>query len=321
MKIEKITNNKTIEMKDYFGFNLRGKDFFPIWIIFYLIFIVPYVILAIKIQNIPPAEVPSLMIFICLFLLILVGFFISFYLTRIVIENITYKNTPITFNGNFSQYVWLVLKGIFLSIITLFVYVAWFVRDIYRFFVNNSSYKNEPFVFQGKGRDLFLIIIVTALIPIIVLTIVMARIFILTPGELSTSYRIIYQIVIWLICIPYMYSTYKWMINIDFKNYKIRWETELVPSCKKIALEILLSILTIGIYFPMAMIKLYAYFAERTIAQSGDVKRRFGFEPDNINDFLFIWSQMLLTIITIGIYAPWAISKIGTRILKRTYIE
>jgi uncharacterized membrane protein YjgN (DUF898 family) len=308
-------------MKNYFGFNLTGKEFFPIWIIFYLILIVPYVILTIKIQNIPPAEVPSLTIFICLFLLILVAFFISFYLTRISIENITYKDTQITFNGKFRQFVGLVLKGILLSIITLFVYAAWFVKDIYRFFVNDSSYKNEPFVFQGKGKDLFLIIIVTLLIPIIVLTIIMARIFTLTPGEVSTSYMIINQIVIWLICIPYMYSFYKWMINIDFKNYKIRWETELVPSCKKIALEILLSIITIGIYFPMAMIKLYAYFAERTIAQSGDVKRRFGFETDYVNDFKFIWGQMLLTIITIGIYAPWAISKIGTRILKRTYIE
>ena len=76
-----------------------------------------------------------------------------------------------------------------------------------------------------------------------------------------------------------------------------------------------------GIYIPMAMIKLYAYFTEKTIAQSEEGIRRFGFETDNLNDFLFIWGQTLLTIITLGIYYPWSISKIGKRILSRTYLE
>jgi len=111
------------------------------------------------------------------------------------------------------------------------------------------------------------------------------------------------------------------MVNIDYKNYNIQWETKFWNSCGKLALEILLSIITIGIYFPMAMLKLYKYFIERTIAQSGDIKRKFGFDADNINDFLFIWGQILLTIITIGIYSPWSLSKIGTRILNRTYLE
>lgn len=234
---------------------------------------------------------------------------------------VLYKDNTITFNGKFRQFVGLILKGILLTIITLCVYMPWFIRDIYRFFVNNSSYKNESFVFQSKGSELFFIIIVTLLIPIIVLTVLTVKIFTLTPGEVSTSYMVVNQIVIWIIMIPYVYSVYKWMINIDFKNYKIKWETELVPSCKKIALEVLLSIITVGIYYPMAMIKLYAYFVKRTIAQSGDVKRSFGFETDNTNDFLFIWGQILLTIITIGIYTPWAVCKIGTRILNRTYIE
>jgi len=82
-----------------------------------------------------------------------------------------------------------------------------------------------------------------------------------------------------------------------------------------------LNVITIGIYFPMAMIKLYKYFAERTVAQSGEIKRKFGFETDNLHDFLFIWGQMLLTLITTGIYYPWAINKIGKRILNRTYLE
>lgn len=308
-------------MKNYFGFTLTGKKLLPIWLIFYFLFIAPYVMLIMKMKNIQPGTPPSGMLFIFLFLLIIVAFFITFYLAKIMIENFIYKDKPISFNGKFGKFIGLILGGLLLSIITLGVYMAWFIRNIHRFFVNNSAYDNESFTFQGKGGQLFVILLLTILLPIIVLTIIMTKVFMLNPGHVSESYMIIQQIITWIIMIPYMYFIYKWMVNIDYKNYNIKWETEFWDSCGKLALEILLSIITIGIYSPMAMIKLYAYFTERTIAQSGEVKRKFGFDKDNMNDFLFIWGQILLTIITLGIYYPWSISKIGNRILSRTYIE
>ena len=45
----------------------------------------------------------------------------------------------------------------------------------------------------------------------------------------------------------------------------------------------------------------------------------FGFELEPIPDFLFIWGQTLLAIITLGIYYPWAMAKIGKRVLAKTY--
>jgi len=304
-------------MKNYFGFNLTGKKLLPIWLVFYFLFIVPYAILIIKMKNIQPETSPSVMIFIFLVFLILVAYLISFYLAKIMIEHFLYKEKSISFTGKFGKFVGLILGGLLLSIITLGVYLAWFIRSIYSFFVNNSAYENESFTFQGKGGRLFIILLLTLFLPIFALTIAMTMIY---PGEVSTSYIII-QIITLIIMIPYMYYIYKWMVNIDYKHYNIKWETEFWRSCGKLALEILLSIITIGIYAPMAMIKLYAYFTEKTIAQSNEVKRTFGFDKDNMNDFLFIWGQILLTIITLGIYYPWLISKTGKRILSRTYLE
>lgn len=309
-------------MKNYFGFNLTGKKLLPIWLFFYFLFIAPYVILIMKMKDIQPGTTPSGMIFIFLFLLILVAFFISFYLVKkIMIENFTYKDKPISFNGKFGKFVGLIIGGLLLSIITLGVYMAWFIRSIHRFFVNNSVYENESLNFQGKGGRLFVILLLTIFLPIIVLTIIMTKLMMVNPGHISSNYMIIQQIITWIIMIPYMYFIYKWMVNIDYKDYNIKWETKFWNSCGKIAFEILLSVITIGIYFPMAIIKLYAYFTERTVAQSGEVKRKFGFDTDNINDFLFIWGQTLLTIVTLGVYYPWSISKIGKRILSRTYLE
>ena len=110
------------------------------------------------------------------------------------------------------------------------------------------------------------------------------------------------------------------MVNISYKDYIISWETKFWNSYAKIALEIILSIVTVGIFAPLAMVRLYEYFADKTYAISGDAKLKFGYEIDQLNDFLFIWGQMLLTIITLSIYYPWAYCKIRKRILSKTYL-
>ena len=308
-------------MKNYFGFSLTGKKLLPIWLIYYFLFIVPFIILMTNMKDIQPGTKPSVMTFIFLFLLIIVAFLITFYIVKIIIENFLYKEKPISFNGKFGKFIGLILGGLLLSIITLGIYMAWFIRNLQRFFINNSVLENEPFTFKGKGSRLFVILLLTLFIPIIALTLIMTKVLMLNTGHISTIYMFIQQAITMIIMIPYLYFAYKWMINIDYKNYNIKWETKFWNSCGKLALEIFLSIITIGIYSPMAMIKLYKYFTERTIAQSDEIKRKFGFDTNNTNDFLFIWGQILLTIITLGIYTPWAISKIGKRILSRTYLE
>ena len=123
-----------------------------------------------------------------------------------------------------------------------------------------------------------------------------------------------------IIMIPYMYLMYKWMIDIKYKDYHIKWKTDFFESCGKILVEVLLIMITVGIYMPLAYLKLFKYFSERTIAEKADSSLQFGYELDSKNDFLFIWGQLLLTIITLGIYYPWAYAKIGKRILEKTYV-
>ena len=308
-------------MKNYFGFTLSAKQLLPVWLIFYALFIIPYVLLIFQLKNIQPGTPPSGMIFLYLFLLILAAFSITFYFTKLTIENVQYNNKPITFNGTFGKYFGVMLGGFLLSIITLGIYSPWFIRNICRFFVDNSVYENEPFSFKGKGGKLFLIITFSLLIPIIILSVILAKAFVIVPGQFSLSFFLTQQALVWLIMIPYIYLVYKWEVNIDYKNFNLTWDTKFLDACGKLALELFLTFITLGIYYPMAMMKLYSYFTHRTILISADSKKIFGFEEDHINDFLFIWGQLLLSLITLGIYYPWMISKVGSRILSRTYIE
>lgn len=307
-------------MKNYFSFNLTGEKLLPIWILYYVLIIAPYITLILKVESIQRQSSTPFIFFFFIILIIIVALFLSFYITKLTIENIAFKDKSIVFTGNIGEYIGIVLLGLLLSIITLGIYMPWFVRNMHRFFINNSSYNSQPFNFKGKGGELFVIILLSVILPTILLTVAMAK-FIIANGFSSPTFMTIQQLVMTIIMVPYMYLVYKWMVNIDFKEYKISWETDFWNSCGKIAVEMLLSLITIGIYMPLAMLRLYKYFADKTIAKKSDKKLRFGYDINQSRDFLFIWGQLLLTIFTLGFYFPWAFTKIGTRILGNTYLE
>ena len=306
-------------MKNYFSFNLTGRKLFPIWILFLILFFAPYMTLVMKMQNIQDANSSLLLFFPLLVLLLIIAYLIMFYIAKLAIENIAFNDKSIVFNGTFGSYFGKILLGFFLSVITLGVYMAWFVRNIMSFFIDNSSYDSNAFKFKGKGSKLFVIILLTLFVPIILVTVIIT-LFRIGNSDQIYLMMIIQQVAMLIIMIPYIYFVYKWMVNIDYKRFNISWKTNFWNSCGKIAIEMILSIVTVGIYGPLAMVRLYKYFTEKTFAQSESQQFQFGYDIEPLNDFLFIWGQSLLTIITLGIYYPWAFSKIGDRILGKTYL-
>jgi len=316
-------------MKNYFNFNLTGKKLLPIWILFLVLFLVPQGIIVFKMQNIK-LDIASQMLFLLLFiLLIIIAFLITFYIAKLSIENVSLRDKSIVFDGTFGKYIGTVLLGSFLSIITLGIYGPWFMRNINIFFINNSSYNSNSFRFKGEGGKLFLILLFTLIIPIIIISVIMSFFIISNLGSINSesvnfgqisTMTVINQLVMILIMIPYIYLVYKWMVDVEYKNFNISWKTDFWSSCVKIAIEMILSIITVGIYVPLAYLRLYKYFTEKTFAESDERTIGFGYDIDQLNDFLFIWGQLLLMIITLGIYFPWAFCKIGSRVLGKTYL-
>lgn len=306
-------------MKNYFDFTLTGKKFLPVWLIFYVLVILPYAFYYKTLTGEAQTGTPNSMVGFIFLGVIIAAFLISFYILKVSIESVKYSDSQVNFDGKFGTYLGKILLGFFLSIITLTIYMAWFIRDINRFIVNSSSVDNSKFEFQGKGGRLFVILLLSIYVPLILLGVLMAK-YLIAINE-SFIYSLIYQGVVMIIMIPYMYLVYDWMVNIKFKNYQIKWQTKFGASCIKILFEILLVIVTFGIYMPLGYLKLYKYFMDKTVAEGPDKALRFGYDIDMKGDFLFIWGQMLLTITTAGIYYPWAYSKVGKRILKKTYTE
>ncbi len=304
-------------MKKYFDFTLTGKKFLPIWLAYYILIILPYVF---SYKSLTGQVQGSSSMSGLLFLFLMFGaFIILFYIFKISIESVKFSDSQVRFDGKLGTYLGKILLGLFLSIITLGIYMAWFVRDLMSFTVNNSSVNDAYFEFKGKGGKLFIIILLSVLLPMILVSVIMGK-YLMTINQ-NFIYFLIYQGFVMIIMIPYTYLVYNWMVNVKYKDYQIKWQTEFGDSCLKILVEFLLIMLTFGIYIPLAYLKLFKYFAERTVAENDDKTLRFGYELDAKGDFLFIWGQILLTVITVGIYYPWAYAKIGKRVLEKTYLE
>jgi len=327
-------------MKNYFKFNLTGKKILPVWIALIVLFIIPYIYVQVKIkglsgQTADPQEtmvrlVEVLKWYGVMIPLYLVEYSILFFFAKLAIQTIEFKEQAFQFAGKFKDFLLVLVPGFFLSIMTIGIYSPWFATRINKFFAKNTSHNSNSLDFKGKGSDLFLIILFGIIIPMIVLSSILGiYTFIeLKSGAISATtpnivgiVTLIMILLMVIIFIPYMYYAYKWMVNYKFKEYSIQWETSFWSSAVKIFVEVFLSVITIGIYLPLASLKLFKYFSDRTIATSESGSKKFGYDIEPANDFLFIWKQFLLTIITLGIYYPWALCKISYRVIGKTYVE
>ena len=312
-------------MKSYLNFTLTGLQFLPVWIAFYLFFMIPYYFLLGELSELNSTEVsaegPSFLFFFYLAIVMAMAFTFIFFLVKLMIQSVAYKGELLICDFHLGKYVWIIISGLVLSIVTFGIYVPWFMKNIHRFFVHGTGYNSHKFTFRGKGGKLFLIMTLTIFIPFLIVGILLFSVLEHEIDLQSQNFLRIYQLIVMFSLVPNIYLILKWAADIRYKDYFIGWDTEFFPATGKIAIELGLAVITIGIYFPMAYIRLYAYFAEHTKSNVVDgTQIAMGYDGDQFSAFLFMWGQILLTVITLGLYYPWAFSKIAHRVLTQTFV-
>ena len=322
-------------MKQDFDFNLDAKRFFPLFIAFFI----PWLILEVLIvfqsrradtvfEETPVMAVVFLLLVAAMFLLVVL-FYIP--ILRKLIPAISLDNEPFHFNGSTGKFFGLNLLGIFLTGITAGIYGPWYITRISRYLVGEISYKEEHLEFTGRGGRLFVITLLTIVLPLIPLVIVQVRLsepFLGSPMTIVNPFQsfmlaALMQLIFWSFFSAYLYAVYRWFFtHLRYREYAASWDTRFWPSVAMIWFQFLLSAVTLGIYLPVAYIKVYRYFAEHTKidTENGQVGT-LGFQSRIGKGFALMWGQILLTIITVGIYAPWAMAKVGKWFLSNTYYE
>ena len=313
-------------MKSYLNFTLKGSQFLPVWIAFFFFFLIPYYFLLGEFNELissdVPAGGPSKLFFIYLAFVLAMAYTFVYYMVKLMVQSFEYKGEKMLCHYHLGKYIGIIITGLVLSIVTIGIYIPWLIKNMHRFFTNGAWYNSHKFSFKGKGGKLFLIMTLTIFIPFLLVGIVLFSILESTIDLQSQNFLLIYQLIVMFSLVPNIYLILKWMVDFRYKDYLIRWDTEFFPATGKIALELVLAVITLGIYFPMAYLRLYRYFTEHTKSNVVNAKQiSLGYDGDLLSDFLFIWGQILLTVITLGFYYPWAFSRIAQRVLTQTFLE
>ena len=306
-------------MKNYLNFTLTGSQLLPVWIAFILFFLIPSHFLFNEVSELTAMDVPaggsSRKFFIYLILILAMAFIFTYFMVKLVVQSVEYKDAKIICDYHTGKYIGIIITGLVLTIVTIGIYIPWFIRNMNRFFIHGAEYNSHKFAFKGKGGKLFLIMTLTIFIPFLVVGFVL---FTILKSEIDIR---IYQVIVMFSLVPNIYLIYKWLVDIRYRDYLIRWNTTFFAATGKIAIELVLAVITFGIYFPMAYIRLYHYFIEHTKSNVVDGRQiSMGYDGEQVPDFLFIWGQILLTIVTLGFYYPWAFSRIAQRVLTQTFL-
>ena len=317
-------------MKKNFDFLLTGKSFFWVFFSYLLITILCQVVMngAEKFYNIEKgANVSNLapyfgVLFGTLAVLIIASVIYQILILRKVVPQITFDGQPFAFKGKIGEFAGVVLLGLFLTIITIGIYCPWFMRKISVYVTGKTEYRGTPMGFASKGGKLFLILLLSVVLPLIAIIALLAA-FIMQSGnafeKMSLEYALL-TLAIFIVLIPFIYKCYQWYVNgITWNGKQLNWDTKFWRSVFFILGQMVLSIITIFIYFPAAIVRLYRYFISRTrVMVDNRESGRFSFEGKIGQGFLLLWGQLLLSIITLFIYSPWAVVKLGKWFAQNT---
>lgn len=269
------------------------------------------------------------LVMLLIFVLTEAGFGII--LMKIAVPTVSYKDRRFGFDGDPWAYIRLVLKGIGLTLITLGFYGPWFARRCFAYVTAHVEYDGERPKFLGTGGKLLKYTLLSLIVPLILLLVVFSAAVGLkaasgASGPEFTAWlmasTLLFELVLFFALLPYIYLAYRWYVNLSWKGRLITWNTEFWASVFFLAGQLALTIITLGIYWPALVIKSYRYFAARTqVAEDGKVFARFSFDGSVGKGFLLLWGQTLLSIITIGIYVPWAYASVLRYFINGTACE
>jgi len=304
-------------------FELKGKDWIGLYLSFLIFYFGPNIgmqILSRKMKS-DPSDLAGSFLILLLFCIMVISALILFTpLMKIVVNNVKIGNDRLVYTGKIKDFLLLNTGNLLLSFITLGIYFPWYVKKLTDYIVKNIIFKEIKFIFAGRGLHLFGLLIVTLLIPMILYItgfVFLSKIYNTNRIFTSLSYVLVY-----VLMVPYCYYCYKWMVNIVYKNYKIRWSTSALSSMMVILRELCLTIITVFIYWPVAFSKLYQYFINRTVIEKErTILYSLKVKLDFFKVWKTIWGQVLLTIITFGIYGAWAYCNIIRLFINSTSIE
>lgn len=317
-----------------FEFSLPIRRYLPLFFGLYIPAVLLYVLLiaqTLRLQDNPanPAGLLILLLAFVLFFVLCTLLYIP--ILRVTIPAMGLEGKQFGFRGSIGRWFGMNLLGCFLTVITLGIYGAWYIARLTRYITEETSFDGKHFAFKGRGGTLFLILLLTLGIPIaaiIALSVVsmLTRIGAGSPGAMTLVLMLIIVPVYLIALGACVYYVYRWLFdNLRLEGYAVRWNARFWPTFGMFLGQTLLTVITLFIYYPAAYLRMYRYIAQRIVVKEGEgpealTHATLEFDGPLGRGFLLMWGQGLLSLITAGIYYPWALARVGRWLASHTSV-
>lgn len=241
-----------------------------------------------------------------------VGFFVN---------SVSLDGEKFSYTGNSNELFKKMAGMIFLSLITLGIYTPWMYENVIKYIAANTKIGDKNLTFNSKGGTLLGYYAICFAVIFVLYLVVIITVFALTVYEYF--FWLLFFVIFSIIGIACAFQAFfiNWIANFSFGDKKISLDIDIEKSISFLIGQAVLVIVTIGFYFPAAMINTYKYFVSRlTVKKESKEIARFCVE-DTSGGYGLIFGQYFLMWITMDIYMPWGYTEIIKFFVNRTSVE
>jgi uncharacterized membrane protein YjgN (DUF898 family) len=226
------------------------------------------------------------------------------------------------YNGSGAELFGIYLKTIFLTIITLGIYRFWGKVEITKFFYASTRVGDHCFAYHATGKEKLIAFIkgifFVGLFLFIMFLINVLFTTVLGPIVGSIIVGIVYIATFFIIQPLLIFGSHRfWLSRSSYCNVRFRYQFDLMRFTKIYLKDFLLVLLTLGIYFPWFLNKLFFNLISNTYL--GD--KKFSYHGNSKDIFKIYAVGFLLTILTLGIYSFWFRANLTRYICNNTELD
>ena len=191
----------------------------------------------------------------------------------------------------------------------LIAVLGWLVVSLVRYFASAVIHRlflcEEP-RYRGRGSVLFAYEVLLGVVPMVILP--FAASFFLLAGGRAVIGVLLLIVSVWLLAFLRA-LTLRYLVNFSLAHRRLTTTVNGWQAGWFVFGQLLLAGITLGIYWPMALLRIWRYYVGRTVIGDETVEMRFGFSTSLLTDFGRLFVQLLLTVVTCGIYLPWGYAR------------
>lgn len=221
--------------------------------------------------------------------------------TEELVSEKTYIQERLVYSGNGTELAILMFKNLALTVFTLGIYWAWGRTNTRRYLWGKISFLDDRGSYTGSGIELFrgwAIIACVYIIAVVVMNVLTRFSPLFVIGT--------FPLYIYLIALAVYGGTRYRLSRTKWRETTFAMERDKESTREFVWLHykgILLSLVTLGLYFPVFQNKRRSFLVNRT--RFGTAK--FNYIEDNGSFFRIFFKNLFFIVITLGIYSPWAI--------------